>query len=52
MTTEIQQKHNDRVDTTNFVQEIGKSENDSLKGHTHTCHTDSYRSHSTFSESG
>jgi hypothetical protein len=47
MTTEMQQKHNDRVDTTKFIQEIGKSNNDTLN--THTIHTDSYRSHSIFS---
>ena len=44
MTTEMQQKHNDIVDTTKFIQEIGKSNYGSLK--THTYHTDSYRSHS------
>ncbi len=46
MTTEMQQKYNDRVDVTKLVQETDKNDIDSFKGYTHIHHTDSYRSHS------
>ncbi len=48
MNTEMQQKYYDRVDITKFVQETDKNDNDSFKGYTHTHHTDSYRSHSSY----
>ncbi len=49
MTTEMQQKHNDRVDSPFFIYENSKTYNDSLKGNTHTYHTDTCRSYSTSS---
>ena len=49
MNTEELQKHNDSIDTQYLEQEKDGS---SMKGHTHTVHTDSYRSYSTSGLSG
>ena len=48
MNIEMQQKHNDSIDTTNYEEEKDENNLSSLKSHTNTFHTDSYRSHATY----
>lgn len=46
MNTEMQQKFNNSIDSYHYMDENDQNNNgNSLKGHSHTIHTGSYRSH-------
>ena len=45
MNTEMQQKFNSSIESCLLMEENDKNNKDSFQGHSHTIHTESYRSH-------